>query len=356
MVHRKQYGDIGVSRVLVTGGSGFFGSHLVQELLSKKYEVRNLDILKPVTETADGGEFIKADLRVVEQVEKACIGVDFIIHNAAIIPVSRATKDMFRDINVGGTRNVLRAAVNNNVKKVIYISSSAVYGIPKETPITEATPFNPVCDYGRSKVEAESVCNDFRKEGLDVVILRPRTIMGRGRLGLFQILFNWIADSKNVYLIGNGKKLFQMLDMNDFLRACTISLTLDCRNEDFNLGASIYGTVRDDLRTLIDYAGTKSSIVSTPDKLVKAVLCIMDLVGMVPFTRWHYLTADKAFYFDSRKAKKLLGWEPSISNVDMFKDGFDWYLFNRDKIDGDFGVTHNKSLRQRFLKVLKALS
>lgn len=346
-----------MQKVLVTGGSGFFGIPLVKGLLDKNYQVKILDIEDLNNpEVEERVEFTKCDIRYKKRVDEACKGIDYVFHNAAILPISRAKKKIFWDVNVGGTQNVLDGSLHNKAKRLIFISSSAPYGIPKEIPITEHTEFNPVCDYGRSKIEAERICNEYRNKGLDIVILRPRTIIGKGRLGLFQILYSWIADNKNIYIIGKGDNLYQDLSIRDMVNACTLSIEKDCKNEDFNLGTDRFKTVRETLQELIDYAKSSSKIVSLPVNLARTALKTLDILNLAPFTSWHYMTADKPFYFDISKAKKNLGWQPEMSNFDMFKESYDWYLSHRKEIDSNFGTTHRKSVRQRILRILKGFS
>jgi nucleoside-diphosphate-sugar epimerase len=344
-------------RVLVTGASGFLGISLVHELVRRGYLARGFD-LEPFTDGDLHGkaESIVGDIRDKDAVFRASAGADYVIHNAAVLPVSRSNRRIFCDVNVNGTRNILEASLDNRVEKLIFISSSAPYGIPREHPINERTGFNPVCDYGRSKIEAENVCGDFRKKGLNVVILRPRTIVGAGRMGIFQILFSWIADNKNIYIIGDGNNLFSLISDSDLVEAVILALEKDCGNEDFNLGTDVFSTVREDLRKLINSVNSASRIISIPAGPAKFILGILDAFGLVPFTRWHYMTPDKDFYFDISKAKNALGWRPKMSNVDALKAGYDYYLSNRKKLDSDYGITHRKSLRQRALKLLKKIS
>ncbi|MCM8795681.1 MAG: NAD(P)-dependent oxidoreductase [Candidatus Omnitrophica bacterium] len=340
-------------RVLITGGAGFFGIHLTRALLNKGYNIRVIDtedLNEP--EIDKKVEFIKVDVRNKHLIEGLIKDIDFVIHNAAVLPISRTKKKIFWEVNVQGTRNVLEPSLKNKVKKFIFISSSAPYGIPKELPIREGTEFNPVCNYGRSKLEAERVCNEYRKKGLNIIILRPRTILGEGRLGIFQILFNWIAEGKNIYIIGRGDNLFQFLSERDLVSACILSLERDCYNEDFNLGAENYSTLKEDLKDLIIYAKSNSKIVSIPPKTSKILLRILDFLNLIPLTPWHYLTLDKPFYFDITKAKRILGWSPKDSNYKMLTRSYDWYLIHRKEIDRDFGTTHRKSLRQKILKLL----
>ncbi|MBU0650942.1 NAD-dependent epimerase/dehydratase family protein, partial [bacterium] len=191
-----------MAKVLVTGGAGFFGLHLVQALAKKGYVPIIYDLDKPEQDQLPNIQYIKGDIRNEAALLDALKDVDFVFHNAALVPISRATRKTYWSVNVEGTRKVLNACLQRKIKKVIFVSSSAPYGIPKELPITEKTPFNPVCNYGKSKIAAENICQQYRQKGLDIVILRPRTLIGKGRLGIFQILYSWIADNKKVYLIG----------------------------------------------------------------------------------------------------------------------------------------------------------
>ncbi|MFH1339230.1 MAG: NAD-dependent epimerase/dehydratase family protein [Candidatus Omnitrophota bacterium] len=343
--------------VLVTGGSGFLGLYLVKVLLDNDYRVRIID--REGLNSAgieEKIEFIKGDIRCKEIVREVCKGIDYVFHNAAALPISRSKKKILREVNAGGTQNVLDACLCERVKKVVFISSSATYGIPKDCPITENTEFNPVCNYGRSKIEAERICNEFRKKRLDITILRPRTVVGEGRLGIFQILYSWIAQGKNIYIIGRGDNPYQLLSKKDLASACILSIEKYCKNEDFNLGAEKFGTVREALQDLIEYAKSASKIVSLPSGFAKIVLGTLDALSLSPFTAWHYMTPDRPFYFDISKAKKILGWQPEMSNCDMFKESYNWYLSHREEVDFEFGITHSKSARQRILRVLKGLS
>jgi nucleoside-diphosphate-sugar epimerase len=354
MVRGQRSRDLKMKRVLVTGGSGFFGGALVRGLAGCGYSIRVLDLEQTnATRSETQAEFIRGDVRDGSAVARACAGADYVFHNAAILPISRSSKKIFWEVNVSGTENVLKSAQQCGVRKVIFISSSAPYGIPKETPIKEDTPFNPVCDYGRSKVAAENICREYRAKGLDVVILRPRTIVGKGRLGLFQILFSWISENKNIYILGKGDNLFSFLSDKDLVSACLLTLEKECRNADFNLGADRFGTVREDLEALIRYAEKKSKIISIPPRPAAFILGLFDSLNLAPFTPWHYKTPHKPFYFDISKAKRVLGWQPQMSNFDLLRESYDWYLSEKKKVDGDYGVTHSKSVRQKVLRFFR---
>ncbi len=343
--------------VLITGGSGFLGIPLIKALLRQRYRVRVLDIeALNCPELESEVEFVKGDVRDGAIVEAVCGGARFVVHCVAVQPVSRSKREIFRDVNVKGTRNVLSASRRHRVERFLYISSSATYGVPREVPITERTAFNPVCDYGQSKAAAERLCNRFRADGLDVVILRPRVLIGEGRLGVYQLLFSWIADRKPIFILGSGKQKFQALGVNDMVQACLLAMRGACRNQDVNLGAMEYGTFRGDLRGLMDHAGNRSPIVSLPVAPARAALWSLDLLDVSPLTPWHYLTSNVAFFYDITKARTLLGWQPKVSNLEMLVASYDWYLSHRHTVDRDLGVTHRKSLRPRAFGIVKALT
>jgi nucleoside-diphosphate-sugar epimerase len=291
-----------------------------------------------------------------EAVEAATAGVGTIVHCVAAQPVSRSKRSVLHDVNVRGTASVLAAALRHGVRRVVAISSSATYGLPLATPIHEYTRFNPVCAYGRSKVDAEHVCRRYRSLGLDVVILRPRVLLGSGRLGVYQMLFNWIADGKPIYIVGSGRQPFQALSVHDMVEACLSALDGDCDNQDFNLGACRYDSFRRDLRRLMDYAGNRKPIVSLPAVPAKALLATLDACDLSPLTAWHYMTVDASFYFDCSKAWELLGWMPRHGNIDMLIESYDWYLNHRSEVDRDYGVTHKNSVPQRALRWLKLVN
>lgn len=341
---------------LITGGSGFFGLHLIDALLAKGETVTVYDLaeLDPGV-IARGVRYIKGDVRDPEALRAAFRGVDVVHHNAAVLPIARAGKTYW-DVNVQGTRNVLQAALESGVKKVLNVSTSSVYGIPQALPITEETPLTPLGQYGFAKEDGEKAAKEFRTaHDLDVSIVRPRTIIGTGRLGIFGILFDWVRRGKRVYIIGKGDNLFQLVSAPDLADACVRIATMPCRNEDFNIGADVYGTVRGDLEKLIAHAGTGARVQSTPGPLVRGILTVVDKLKISPLVDWHYKTPHKPFYFDCTKAKTMLGWQPKDSNEKALCDTYDWYIAHRDEADRT-GTTHRKSVKQGVLKLLRAVS
>src|SRR5437016_4715061 len=188
-----------MTKALVTGGAGYFGDLLVRRLREREYDIRILDLCKP-EEPCAGVEGIQGDIRDASAVALACRGIDVVFHNVAQVPLAK-DKHLFWSVNRDGTKNLLDACARRAVKKVIYTSSSAIYGVPKSNPVTEETVPSPVEEYGRAKLAGETLCWEYARKGLDVSIVRPRTIAGHGRLGIFQILFELIYQGKKIPVI-----------------------------------------------------------------------------------------------------------------------------------------------------------
>jgi len=173
-------------KFLVTGGAGFIGSHLVEELLKRNYEVRVLDNFSTgkrenIKEFEKDIELIEGDIRSYHIVEKAVKGIDIILHQAALPSVPRSIKDPIttNDVNVGGTLNILEAAKENNVKRVVFASSSSVYGDTPTLPKSEDMIPNPLSPYAVSKLAGEKYCQLYsRIYGLETVILRYFNVFG----------------------------------------------------------------------------------------------------------------------------------------------------------------------------------
>lgn len=341
-----------MSKICVTGGSGFFGIALVKKLLSRGEEVRVIDREEIDESLRKEVAFRRVDIRNREEIISALQGCDLVYHNAAVVPISKAGQD-FWNINQKGTENVLEGALRGGARRVIhYSTSSSLYGIPDSLPVTEETPPKPLGDYGKSKYEAEKICRDYRAKGLDVSIIRPRTIVGPGRLGIFQILFEWIRTGAPIYLINGGRNRLQLVGLDDLVE---VSLLLKDKGnfEDFNIGAEKFTTLREDLEALIQHASTSSKIVSIPGFLARPALAALDFLNLSPFVDLHYKTIDKDFYFDVTKAKRILGWQPKESNRDCLIKAYDWYLENSKSIDKDFGTTHRKAVKKGILSILR---
>ena len=339
-------------RWAITGGAGFLGLHLARRLLADGHEVRTLD-LAPLddAELEAGVEELRGDVRDFSAVARLVSGADVLVHAAAALPI-QASRESIRSVNVGGTGVAFAAAADAGVRRAILISSTAVYGVPKHHPIAEDAPLVGVGHYGESKIDAEEVARDAGRRGLEVVIIRPKTFIGPERLGVFEILFDWIREGRGIPILGNGSNRYQLLAVEDLVDATVAAAERDVAGETFNVGATEFGTVRSDLEGLIAHAGSGSRLRPVPARPAEVALRALELARLSPLAEWHYRTAHRDSFVDVSKAQRLLGFAPRLSNEQALCETYDWYLANRDRV-GAAGVTHRVPWDQRALGVVK---
>lgn len=342
-------------KILITGGAGFLGLHLARLFSKKKYQVYLLDIADfDKKEYPKNCHFIKADVRNNALMYQYIDGMDFVIHAAAGLPLWKSSDIM--KINVGGTENVLKASLKNKVKRIIYISSTAVYGVPKKHPIYEDDPRIGVGPYGQSKIDAENLCFKYIKKGLNVTIIRPKTFLGTHRLGVFEILFDWIHDGKKIPVIGNGNNRYELLDVDDLCEACFLFTQKSSKkyNDSFNIGAEKFTTIKGDFKIMFSTLNSKSRIFTTPAFIVKKALWLFEKLKLSPLYQWVYDTADKDSFVSIDKLTKTLSWHPKYSNSDALIKAYKWYLKNYKEIKSrGSGVTHTVGWKQGILGFLK---
>jgi len=342
-------------RWAISGGAGFLGLHLARKLVAEGHEVRTLD-LAPLddAELEHSVEELRGDVRDPGAAARLVDGADVLVHAAAALPI-QASRESIRSVNVEGAAVTLAAALEARVGRTVLISSTAVYGIPKHHPLREDAPLVGVGHYGESKIEAERVARRAGRRGLDVVILRPKTFVGPERLGVFEILFDWIREGRRIPILGDGSNRYQLLAVEDLVEATLSAASAEVAGETFNIGATDFGSVRSDLEGLIAHAGSRSRLRPVPAKPAELALRTLELARLSPLAEWHYRTAHRDSYVDVSKAQKLLGYAPRLSNEQALCETYDWYLANREGLRAA-GVTHRVPWDQRALGVLKRLS
>jgi nucleoside-diphosphate-sugar epimerase len=342
-------------RWAISGGAGFLGLHLARRLLADGHEVRSLDLV-PLDEPELDVEELRGDIRDEAAARELVDGARILVHAAAALPI-RGSRREIRSVNVDGTLTLLAAAAEAGVRRVVFVSSTAVYGVPEKHPIEEDDALVGVGHYGESKIEAENVCRAFIKRGLDCVILRPKTFIGPERLGVFEILFDWIREGRRIYVLGDGSNRYQLLAVEDLVDAIVLSASKRAaRGETLNIGARDFGTVRSDLQALIDHAGSSSGITPVPVGPAEAALRALELARLSPLVEWHYKTAHRDSFVDVSRAEEILGWKPRLSNAQALIQTYDWYVEHRDELVGASGITHRVPWNQRALAVLKRMS
>lgn len=343
-----------VKRFLITGGAGFLGINLTRYLVERGHLVTSLDIADfDYPDMINKIRIIKGDIRNTDDLKLAMEDVDIVIHAAAALPLY-SEHDIYTT-DVDGTRNVLEIANKNNIKQVVFISSTSVYGIPDHHPLYETDALVGVGPYGKSKIKAEEICNEYRKKGMIVPILRPKSFIGPERLGVFALFYDWARCGKNFPIIGNGKNLYQFLDVDDLCDAIYSTTILDENivNDTFNIGAKDFSTMKDDYQAVLDYAGFGKKIICFPEKPMIFALKILEFLHLSPLYKWVYETAGKESFVSIDKATKILNYKPKYSNKDALLRNYKWYLENLSSFENTSGVSHRVPWSQGILRIAK---
>ena len=294
--------------VLVTGGAGFIGSHLVRGLLEQGDTVRVLDNFSTGNRTNLEGvdvEVVEGELRSYERVHNAMRGIEVVFHLGAMGSVPRSVQDPLTSsaVNVEGTLNVLLAARDEGARRVVFSSSTSVYGSTRELPTTEATPPDPISPYGVAKLAAERYCVSFSRvyESLESVVLRYFNVYGPRQSPFSQyaavvpLFVTAIAAGEPVTIFGDGEQ-----------------------SRDFTyVGNVVDATLR--AADAPDASGRMFNIASAAPATVNRVAELIGEILAKPVERRHLppRTGDiRDSWADITAAREVLGWEPKVSLED----------------------------------------
>ncbi|HZE87162.1 MAG TPA: NAD-dependent epimerase/dehydratase family protein [Methylomirabilota bacterium] len=340
---------------LVTGGSGFLGINLIRSLFKKGARITSLDIAPFDYPEKKNITVIQGDIRDPQTVAKAMEGIDVVVHCAAALPLYKEADIYSTDIN--GTKNVIEIAFKHKVQRFIHISSTAVYGIPDHHPLFEDDPLVGVGPYGKSKIAAEKTCVSYRKKGMCVSIIRPKSFVGPERLGVFALLYDWAKDGHNFPMIGSGNNRYQLLDVEDLCDAIYLCSTKDKKlvNDTFNIGAKEFTTMKEDYQAVLDKAGYGKKIIGFLAKPVILGLRILEAFHLSPLYKWVYETASEDSFVSIAKAEKQLGFKPKYSNKEALLRNYKWYMDNLKSFAHQSGVSHRVPWKQGALGMIKQL-
>lgn len=340
-------------RCLITGGSGFLGINLVRLLLSRGAAVRSLDIAPFDYPERPRVDAILGDIRDAQAVERAMDGIDVVVHCAAALPLASAAE--IRSTDVDGTELLLASALRHGIPRFIFISSTAVYGIPDHHPVREDDALHGVGPYGGAKIDAERLCLAYRSRGLRVSILRPKSFVGPERLGAFELLYDWAHDGHGFPVLGRGDNTYQLLDVEDLCEVIALCMTLEPArvNDTFNVGAKEFGSMRDNFQAVLDRAGHGRRVVALPARPAVLLLRLLEALGLSPLYRWIYETADRDSVVAIDRLHDRLGYTPVHSNREALIRNYDWYVAHRAEFQGRSGISHRVPWKHGILRLAK---
>jgi len=312
------------NKVLVIGGAGFIGSHVVSSLLNEDFEsvivFDNLgrgdlayldDSLKDerCTFYSNGG-----DIRDIDILNDAMQGVDYVIHLAAMWLLH--CKDFPRTafhVNIEGTFNVLEACVKNNVKRLVYSSSASVYGDAAEVPMTEGHPFNNKNFYGATKIAGEAMCRAFYdRYGLDYVGLRYMNVYGPHQdqtaayTGVIPIMLNKIDANEAPTINGDGSQAYDFIDVRDVARCNVLALQSSATDQFYNVGTGVQTTIAELCDKILELRQSDLKVSYNPYSADDARRMVQNRIGC------------------PKIAKKELGFEYEIDLEKGLKDLIYW--------------------------------
>lgn len=344
-------------KILLTGASGALGQNLAAYLLNKGcQDLIFWDIVKAGFFRDLRQPFILGDILDDTLGDEIFKGVDLVVHCASAAPSYKAS--LIHAIVVDGTRKLLERSLRIGVKKFIYISSTAVYGIPDRSPVYETDSLQDFHDpYNRAKIAAESLCHEFRAKGMCVPILRPRTFLGPGRLGTFALLNDWAKDGRRFPLLGSGKNRYQFLDVDDLCQAIWLCIEkpAEVTNDTFNIGAKEFKSIREDYQAVLDVAGFGKKIVMIPALPALVALRLLEKFDVIPLYKRLYEKIVIDYYVSIEKAERILGYAPVYSNQDTMVRCYQWYLANLKSFEGKVGTSNSSPWKQGALGLLKVL-
>ena len=295
-------------RFAVTGGAGFVGSNLVKLLVKKGHDVSVIDNLhtgklENLEEIRDKIEFKNIDIQDYHLMEQELKNIDGVFHQAALTVVQDSFKmpDKYHNVNVKGTENIFKIAEKNNFK-VVYASSSSVYGHKEIVPILESFDKNPINPYGKTKLDDEFLAEKYSKLGVNIIGLRYFNIFGKGQTleyaGVITKFLNRLRDRKSPIIFGTGSQIRDFIHVEDIANANFLAMTSKVSNSHVNIGTGPSISILELANMMIEESG-------------------LDLEPIMS----NSLEADIAkSQADITLAKKQFGWEPKLQLRDWLKE------------------------------------
>jgi len=295
-------------KFIVTGGAGFIGSNIVKKLVARGDNVTVIDNLNTGKEenlksVRDNITFVKDTILNTNLLEKETKNIDGVFHQAALASVqdSFSKPEEYNEVNVNGTENILKLAKKNNFK-VVYASSSSVYGNPERIPIKESDSKNPINPYAETKLKKEELATKYAEIGVKVIGLRYFNVFGKGQskeyAGVLKLFLERIRDGLPPKINGDGTQFRDFVYVEDVVDANIMSMDSNVNHEFFNVGTNTSITILDLAKTIIKFSGLDIEPIFGPALKgdVKRTIANIDLI------------------------KEKIGWEPKIMLEEWIED------------------------------------
>jgi len=285
-------------KYVITGGAGFIGSHITKALVEQGHNVTILDNLNTGKEKnleliKEKINFVKGDIRDNKLLEEIMVDTDGVFHQAALASVqdSFSKPDEYHDVNVNGTENILKLAKKNDFK-VVYASSSSVYGNPEKIPIEESDSKNPINPYAETKLRKEELAVKYSKIGVKVIGLRYFNVFGKGQskeyAGVLKLFLERIRDGLPPKINGDGTQFRDFVFVGDVAEANIMSMKSEVNHEFFNVGTNTSITILDLAKTIIKFSGLNIEPIFGPSlkgdvmKTIADISLIKEKIGWQP--------------------------------------------------------------------------
>ena len=252
-------------KFVVTGGAGFVGNNLVKLLVKNGHQVTVIDNLhkgkkENLDKVIDKIEFLNLDIKDYDSMEKNMQDVDGVFHQAALTVVQDSFKipEEYHNVNVKGTENIFKIAQKNNFK-VVYASSSSVYGHQENVPILENYEKKPINPYGQTKLDDEELAKKYGKQGVKIIGLRYFNIFGKGQTleyaGVITKFLDRIKERKAPIIFGSGSQIRDFIHVEDVANANYLAMKSDVSNSHVNIGTGNSISILDLAKTMISISG-----------------------------------------------------------------------------------------------------
>ena len=295
-------------RYIVTGGAGFIGSNIVKKLVERGDDVTVIDNLNTgkkenLKSVSDKIIFLKDSILNMNLLEKETQEIDGIFHQAALASVqdSFSKPEEYHEVNVNGTENILKLAKKNNFK-VVYASSSSVYGNPERIPIKETDGKNPINPYAETKLRKEELATKYSGNGVSVIGLRYFNVFGKGQskeyAGVLKLFLERIRDKLPPKINGDGTQFRDFVFVKDVANANIMAMDSNVKHEFFNVGTNTSITILRLAEIIIKYSGLEIAPIFGPELKGDVKRTIADITSI----------------------KEKIGWEPKILLEDWVKE------------------------------------